>query len=86
MEFTLSAFPNPFNNMTEIRYTLPQTARVTLKVFDVTGRTVSTLVDGIVGTGELRVTWNAEGLASGVYFAQISAGGFLRTQKLLLLR
>jgi hypothetical protein len=79
-------YPNPFNPTTTIRYQLPSASRVTLAVFDVLGREVAVLVDGERGAGAHIAEWNAEGNASGVYFYRISAGSFVMTKKLLLLR
>jgi N-acetylmuramoyl-L-alanine amidase len=85
-------FPNPFNPSTVIGYHLPADARVTLKVFDLLGREIATLVDGTVQAGSHAVTWNAGSLGSGVYFARLSAsdpgGGmrYLKTTKLELLK
>ena len=85
-ELTLSAYPNPFNSTTEIRYAVPRTSHVSLKVFDVTGREVAVLMDEVVTVGEGRVTWRAEGVASGLYFVRLSAGETSATRKVLLVR
>ncbi|HEX7571986.1 MAG TPA: Ig-like domain-containing protein [Bacteroidota bacterium] len=85
-------FPNPFNPSTVIMYHLPADARVTLKVFDLLGREIATLVDGSVQAGSHSVTWNAGSIGSGVYFARLSAsdpgGGmrYVKTTKLELLK
>ncbi len=85
-------FPNPFNPSTVITYHLPADARLTLKVFDLLGREIATLVDGPVQAGSHSVTWNAGSLGSGVYFARLSAsdpgGGmrYVKTTKLELLK
>jgi hypothetical protein len=85
--FTLSQnYPNPFNPSTTISFSLPRTEVVNLKVYDVLGREVATLVEGREEAGEHSVKWNAESFASGVYFYQIRAGGFVETKRLLLLR
>jgi hypothetical protein len=78
--------PNPFNPITTIEYTLPGGARVRLAVFDVRGREVAVLVDGHQPKGTHRVTWNAAGLPSGIYFCRITAGAFTATRKMCLLR
>ncbi len=79
-------YPNPFNPTTSISYDLPASANVSLKVHDLLGREVATLVDGFVEAGHHNETLNAAHLASGVYFFRIRAGGFVQTKKLLLLR
>jgi hypothetical protein len=74
-DFRLSPnFPNPFNPSTTIIFYVPRDERVTLKVFDVAGREVETLVEGAVPAGEHRLDWNATGLASGVYLCRMIAG------------
>ena len=79
-------FPNPFNPSTMINYQLPTINHVTLKVCDILGREVATLVNEVKGPGVYSVQWNASGVASGVYFYRIEAGSFVETRKLLLLR
>ena len=80
----LQNFPNPFNPRTEIEYQTSEVGRVTLKVFDILGREVATLVDEVEQPGHKSVTFDAGGLASGVYFYRLSAGSFQQTRKLLL--
>jgi hypothetical protein len=79
-------YPNPFNPATEIRFEIPESRFVSLKVFDVLGRRVSALVNEWKLPGRYSVTWNAAGFASGVYFYHMLAGDFVETKKLLLLR
>lgn len=79
-------FPNPFNPITSIGYELPRTSHVTLKVFDVLGREVVTLVDGVEELGYKIVNFNAKGLASGLYYYRLQTDYFSETKKLLLLR
>ncbi len=78
--------PNPFNPATTIGYTLPEGMHVRLAVYDVRGREVALLVDGHQPEGAHRVTWNAAGLPSGIYFCRITAGVFTATRKMCLLR
>lgn len=92
-EFALyQNFPNPFNPSTMIRYDVPTAAYVTVTVFDMLGRTVATLVDGIQEPRSYQVDWNATGMSSGMYFYRIVArsqdgsGVFTATKKLLLMK
>jgi hypothetical protein len=66
-----------------IVFFLPRTERVTLKVYDLSGRTIETLIDGEVPAGEHRLQWSAQGLASGVYFCRMEAAHFADTIKLI---
>jgi hypothetical protein len=79
-------YPNPFNPTTTIEFSLPKTGNVTLKVFDVLGREVATLVDENLPVGVHKAEWNAGGLASGMYFYRLQAGEFVRTKALMLLK
>ena len=79
-------FPNPFNPATNIRYSLIKTTQVTLKVYDILGRQVQTLVNTVQAPGQYTVTFNAQGLSSGIYFYQLNAGSFISTKKLILLK
>jgi hypothetical protein len=79
-------YPNPFNPTTTINYDLPVDARVTLKVYDVLGREVATLVDGFVEAGYRQAHVNAASLASGVYFYRLNAGPYTDTKKLVVLK
>ena len=79
-------YPNPFNPVTNIEYQLPIRSHVLLKVFDVWGREVTSLVNDILEPGFKSVRWNAGDVASGVYFLQLRAGKFVGTRKMLLVR
>lgn len=84
-QFFLSQnYPNPFNPTTIIGYHLPVNSYVLLKVFDVLGRKVTTLVNENKRAGYYEVRWNAAEFASGVYFYQLRAEKFVQTKKLLL--
>ncbi len=79
--------PNPFNPRTAISYQLPAVGRIRLTIYDLLGREVKTLVDGTVNAGLHTVTFDAGGLASGVYFCRLcSASGFVATRRMMLLR
>jgi hypothetical protein len=79
-------YPNPFNPSTVIRYGLPQRSHVTLTVHNTLGQQVVTLVQGEQEAGYHEVRFGASGLSSGVYFYRLSAGTFVETRKLLLVR
>jgi hypothetical protein len=79
-------YPNPFNPSTVIGYQLPVTGLVTLKVYDVIGREVATLVNEQKDAGYYKATFNATKLASGVYFYRMSAGSYVSVKKLLLMK
>lgn len=79
-------YPNPFNPNTVITYELPATAQVSLKVYDVLGREVATLVSDRQSAGRYEVKWDASGLPSGVYFYRLSAGTFVHVKKMLLMK
>jgi len=85
--FSLSQnYPNPFNPTTEITYTLKQSEQVKLTVFESLGREVETLVDGVKSPGEHRITFNAKGLTSGIYFYQLRTGSGTLTKKMVMMK
>jgi len=85
-------YPNPFNPTTKIKFTVPVTLSevegsfVTLKVYDVLGNTVATLVNEVKPAGTYEVNFNANGLASGLYFYTLNAGEYSQTKKMILLK
>lgn len=86
-KFELSeAFPNPFNNSTTIAYSLPQAGNVRLTVFDITGRQAAILKEAHSQPGAFDLTWNAEGLASGVYFVQLQQAEMRTVKKVVLMK
>ncbi|MDD5362515.1 MAG: T9SS type A sorting domain-containing protein [Ignavibacteria bacterium] len=92
--FSLSQnFPNPFNPSTKIRFSIPENGKlksengiITLKVYDILGKEVAALVNERMQPGTYEVNFNADGLSSGVYFYKLSAGNFLETKRMLLLK
>jgi len=86
-EFLLSQnYPNPFNPSTKIKYLVPQSSNVVIKVFDILGNEIEILVNEEKPVGTYEVNWNAANLPSGVYFYQLRAGSFVQTKKMLLLK
>ncbi len=79
-------YPNPFNPSTTIKYSIPKSNFVTLKVFDVLGKVVATLVNGEKLQGNYEINFNGKNLSSGVYFYRLEAGSFMETKKFLLLK
>ncbi|MCX6639086.1 MAG: T9SS type A sorting domain-containing protein [bacterium] len=82
----LNAYPNPFNPVTTISYTLPAAARVKLSIYDIGGRLLATLVDGYRDAGVQQVSFDAAELPSGIYMARLEFGSCSQVQKLVLLK
>lgn len=86
-EFSLSQnYPNPFNPSTVIEFSLPKEEKVSLKIYDILGREITTLVNRKLKAGNYNYTWNAKDLASGVYLYKFSAADYVVTKKMLLLK
>ncbi len=79
-------YPNPFSALTTVRYTLVETSPVQLMVFDLLGRRVATVLDEIQAAGDHKLQVDATGLASGVYLYRISAGHFVETRRMVVVR
>jgi len=84
-------YPNPFNPTTTITLSLPQDSRVSLQVYDVTGRKVRTLADQPLPAGVHKIAWDGrneggEAVSSGVYIYRVQAGAFVESRKMVLLR
>ena len=87
LEFALEQnYPNPFNPTTKIKYQLPKAGFVTLKVYDVLGEEIVTLVNEEKQTGNYEVNFDAKNLSSGIYFYKLQAGDFVETRKMVVLR
>jgi hypothetical protein len=81
-----AAYPNPFNPVTVIGYQLSANGHVSLKVYDVLGREIATLVDEYQSGGYRTARFNASDLPSGIYFYRLMAGGFVKTNKMIVLK
>jgi predicted extracellular nuclease len=79
-------YPNPFNPSTSIHYSVPVNGQVTLKIFNILGQEVRTLVNTVQSSGSYVVNFNASTLSSGVYFYQLRAEGFVSVKKMMLLK
>ena len=86
-EFRLEQnYPNPFNPTTTIQFAVPKTSIVTIKIYDVIGREVATLIDDEYQPGQYKVVFEAGQLATGLYIYRIQAGDFRETKKLMLVK
>ena len=83
---TASNYPNPFNPVTSISYGLPTSGDVTLKVFDIVGREIATLVNGYHAAGTYSVGWNAADLPSGIYLYRVTVGSQSFTNRMVLMK
>jgi len=87
IRFTLTNnYPNPFNPVTTFTYQLPESVPVSLQVYDIIGRKVLNINEGIKSSGTHRVTLSLSTLSSGTYFCKFSAGGFQKTRKIMLIK
>jgi hypothetical protein len=87
VEFALDQnYPNPFNPASTIHFTLGQSGKTSARVFDIQGRLVTTLVDGVLAAGKHSYAFNALGLSSGVYFLTLTSGQHSATRKMILMR
>lgn len=87
LTFSLSQnYPNPFNPLTSIHYAIGKRQFVTLKVYDILGNEIATLVNDEKSAGNYEVNFNASNIPSGVYFYRLQAGSFIQTNKMILLK
>lgn len=84
--FLSQNYPNPFNPVTVIKFGIPVSGSVMLKIFDISGRVIKEIVNHYLYAGEYEVTWDAELFASGIYFYSIEATGFTATKKMILIK
>ena len=86
-EFKLyNNYPNPFNPSTKIKYQVPSISDVTIRIYDVLGNEIETLVNQEKTAGTYEVEFNSEGISSGIYLYKITAGDFTQTKKMILLK
>ena len=81
-----SAYPNPFNPVTTLNFSLPESQEVMLQVYNLQGRVIETLVNSNIEAGYHSVQWNADNYSSGMYFVKMVAGEYIDTQKLMLVK
>ncbi len=79
-------YPNPFNNSTTIQFSVPKTDFVTLKVYNIIGQEVATIVSTNLVTGNYKYKWNASQYASGIYYYKIESGEYQQVNKMILLK
>ena len=79
-------YPNPFNPTTTVKYNILEREYITLKIYDIMGNEISTLVNEEKPSGSYQIHWNAVNLPSGVYFYSLKAGSFVETKKMILLK
>jgi acyl-homoserine lactone acylase PvdQ len=80
------AYPNPFNSTTTIRFSVESQSNTSLRIFDINGRLIETLIDRKLLTGEHDVLWNASNYASGIYFGKLTVANKVQTQKVIYLK
>ena len=86
-EFTIShIYPNPFNPITNISYTLPENTRIKIEVFDISGKRVQTLINEFQTLGNHSINWNALSQSTGIYFLQLQAGKYVETKKVTYIK
>jgi len=86
-DYSLSQnYPNPFNPSTKIKFSIKVPGNVTLKIYDVLGREIATLINNEYQAGSYSIDFNASGLSSGIYFYRLESGSFVQTNKMMLLK
>ena len=78
--------PNPFNPTTIIEFSIPQTEFVTVKVYNIVGNEITTLINDELSTAYHSIQWDGSSQPSGVYFVKIESGSFVQTKKMVLLK
>jgi hypothetical protein len=82
----LQNYPNPFNSATTISFNLPYQTKISLKIYNALGQEVGTLMEGVLSAGNHSLTWNASGIASGIYFYKLQNNDFISVKKCILLK
>jgi len=86
-KYTLSQpYPNPFNPATTIKFSIPQAEFVTVKVYNIAGHEITTLINDELSTGNHSIQWDGSHQPSGIYFVKIESNGFVQTRKMVLLK
>ena len=78
--------PNPFNPHTTIKYEISKSTYLSLKVYDISGREVTTLTKGNILAGAHEISWDASNYSSGIYFIKLSSNNFSQTKKIMLIK
>jgi len=78
--------PNPFNPVTDIRFSLPEACNVRLEIFNIIGQRIETMINDRLEAGHHSCSWDASNYASGIYFTRLRAGKFIDTKKMILLK
>jgi hypothetical protein len=86
VRLSLAAYPNPFNPNTMLSFDVPHSGRLTISIYDLTGRLVRMLADRVYPEGNFRINFDGSALPSGIYFARLQGKSFSKTQKLVLLK
>ena len=87
VEFKLEQnYPNPFNQITNIQFSIPRVEFVTLKIYNMLGQEITTLVSDQLNSGTYNFTWDASNFASGVYVYKIETDDFVQSKKLILIK
>jgi hypothetical protein len=79
-------YPNPFNPTTTIQFSLPQSEMVSMKVYDLNGRLIETLLNNFQDMGNHTITWDGSSQSSGMYFVRLESGEFIQTRKVILVK
>jgi hypothetical protein len=83
---TAHNYPNPFNPVTTINYSIPAAGNVTVAIYDITGREVATLVNSFQSAGAYAIAWNGLGQSSGIYFYRVALDGRSFTGRMVLMK